>query len=694
MKCGSCGAEIHPGTQACPFCGLLVQGQSRQPESSIFSTILIAVGGAVVLCVALAGIAFIIFRTQFRASPAYQESLRMARASPEIQALLGQPIQEGWAIFAEMRHVYGSDFAEWTALIKGPKGSGRLEGVANRIGSSWHYSRLLFHLDGGEKVVDLTPPPARDPLLLGESKKKVLVVPLGPVSSAYLAWAPAYYKAKFGLSVEILPAISLNGSVWDAKRHQFAADNLIALMKAALPEKVKDQSTILIGVTSGDMYIQSFDWRYAINYRLDGRFAVLSEARLKPFRPFQNWNKALAISRLQKMLTKNIYLLCFDVPLSSDYTSAVSGGVMSPEEVDYMADQVIGAEGRWDSSVNGSEPTVSMTFAPGQDMIWNRDATTEPPTDVTSECFEADLKIGLLIQRKTDFYLEGDFPLQFVRVYRNKENDSRGFGVGTNDSLDMFIEGEPNKYLQVAREDGARVRFNRDLPHDHAGKQAYSSGPYNGRVFSYGTLFFFGFDSDIQTSDGWHYLFPFRRTAKIEQKQTALTGYSDPQGRRYEMVRNDAGDLLSITTPAGKWLHFESDEQHRYRRIEDSEGRVVNCDYDAKGRLVRVSDSEGKIEAYRYDDKNNMVAAEDGTGHVLMAANYTPDGSISSQTLSDGRTFAYGYDKNPAGEITQVRFTDPRGFVTLFRYVGKQYVQSLPSKSPDAKQSEAQPFLE
>ena len=206
-----------------------------------------------------------------------------------------------------MRRTSGSDFAEWTGPLKGPKGHGWLSGVANHTGSSWHYGRPIFTASDG-RIADLTPHPTRDPLLAGESKKEVILVPLGSIPNSYLAWAPEYYRARFALNVEVLPPIPLSSSVWNARRRQFIAEDLISLMKRALPEKTQDQSAILIGITSADMYIRSYDWNYAINYREDGRFSVVSTARLRPSLFFQKWNSALEFSRLQKMITKNIYV--------------------------------------------------------------------------------------------------------------------------------------------------------------------------------------------------------------------------------------------------------------------------------------------------------------------------------------------------------------------------------------------------
>jgi YD repeat-containing protein len=188
--------------------------------------------------------------------------------------------------------------------------------------------------------------------------------------------------------------------------------------------------------------------------------------------------------------------------------------------------------------------------------------------------------------------------------------------------------------------------------------------------------------------------FPFPSGSEDGGQVHVLSSYSDPQGRRYELDRNQGGDLQSITTPTGKWLHFKRDEKNRFRHIEDSEGHVVNYDYDSAGRLIRVSDSQGNTEVYRYDEKSQIVAVVDGQGHVQMEITYSPDGWITGQALADGRTFQYEYRRGKDGSLAQIRFTDPRGYVTLFDYVGQQYLQSLPSKSADPKQADAQPFLE
>src|SRR5215472_2346490 len=96
MKCSSCGAELQPGTKACPYCGVLAQGSASRPGSPIVTGILIVAGGTIAFCVLIIAAGLLLLRAQFRANPAYQESLAMARSSPDVQNFLGRPIKEGW----------------------------------------------------------------------------------------------------------------------------------------------------------------------------------------------------------------------------------------------------------------------------------------------------------------------------------------------------------------------------------------------------------------------------------------------------------------------------------------------------------------------------------------------------------------------------------------------------------------------
>src|SRR4029077_3822983 len=134
------------------------------------------------------------------------------------------------------------------------------------------------------------------------------LIPLGLDEPESVAWAPPYYKAKLGIDVTVLPAVPLDSNLIDQKRNQLDGDRCIdEFLPRKYPELARDPFAIVVAVTSHDIYAPSLGWTYAENLRSEGRFAVVSSARLHP--PAVFGNPEWLNSRLQKLLTKNIAIL-------------------------------------------------------------------------------------------------------------------------------------------------------------------------------------------------------------------------------------------------------------------------------------------------------------------------------------------------------------------------------------------------
>ncbi|MGC2421937.1 MAG: cytochrome c oxidase assembly factor Coa1 family protein [Candidatus Acidiferrales bacterium] len=611
-------------------------------------------------------------------SGAYRASINIAKSSPDLKRILGGGIHPQWFPVGSALPRYNSDFAEWSVTLSGSAGEGRLYGVANNVGGHWEFSRLTFVAAKDGSKIDLTPTPSRLELP-AVGAKKVYLIPLGLATEQSLNWAPEYYRAKLGIDVEILPPEDMDPSEEDQARHQYIAEKCVHLIVQSHRDLATDPSAILIGVTSQDMFIRAYNWKYAENFREEGRLGIVSAARLQPTEYPGKWNKELLNSRLEKMLTKNIVALYFNLPLSNDYTSILSAGVLSGNEVDYMSSRIVGAEGRWDPIFVQGDPLVSLTAAPGKPAIWTMDVAGRSVPDTRVDFFTVDLALGLFIQRKFDFFLDDQYPLAFARVYRNNDDRSREFGVGTCDSLDIFLVGRMGDSIDLIREDGGRAHFVYTAPKPGEPSQLYLASTTMGQF----KQAVYGDDGvwRVTSKDGWTYIFPYRPKAQ-ETQVTVLTGFIDPAGRKYDMTRDDSGDLLSITTPSGKWLHFEHDGGHRVRRIQDSLGRVVQYDYNSRGQLIRVSDSEGHSESYTYDDRNEMLSVVDAAGNPLLTNQYTSGGLITGQVLADGGHFEYWYRFETRNVISQSMFTEPNGLITYFEYGPGGYFQSLPTPPP------------
>ena len=499
-------------------------------------------------------------------STAYTSSLQTALSSPGVQSALGSGIRAKQPVFGFLFPFGGSQFAQWSVTLSGSRGSGHLYGVANWTNGVWDFSRLVFEPEGnrsGDKI-DLTP--VRRLQLPAVPAKNVYLLPIGMAEGESLQWAPAYYKAKLGIDVKVLAPIPLDPRLIDPARNQLNTEKWIEFMAQKYPEISRDPASILIGVTASDMYIPAYDWSYVENMRDEGRFGMVSSARLHPLSLLGKRNPEWLTSRVQKLLTKNLVMLYFDLPLSSDYTSLLSGGVLSGFQIDRMGGDVIGAEGQWDSFVESGDPVVTIYDGPGDKLLWKMQYTESALPDTATQTFRVDTGVGLIILRKADFVFEDDPAMQFTRIHRNQDDRSRAFGIGGSDSFEIFLGGQMGVAIDLIMEDGVRIHYNHLPPATGQTGDTYQSGWDREGRFQNTQLVFDGKTWRIKTADGWTYMFPYTPNA-LPQNVTVLTGLIDPEGREYKMERDSFGALVSISSPSGNWLHFENDSEHRISKI-------------------------------------------------------------------------------------------------------------------------------
>ena len=166
---------------------------------------------------------------------------------------------------------------------------------------------------------------------------KIYFVPLGDFSPAKVEGLVAYYRDEYGISVGTLPAVPLNPSVVNSERQQLVAEAVIELIKAANPDLVEDPGAILIGLTGEDMYISQYSWRFTFSWRQEGRYAVVSDARMSI--RSRGVSAETVLIRLRKMVTKNIGILYYRLPQSDDPRSVLYKNVGGIEELDYMGEE-------------------------------------------------------------------------------------------------------------------------------------------------------------------------------------------------------------------------------------------------------------------------------------------------------------------------------------------------------------------
>jgi predicted Zn-dependent protease len=147
----------------------------------------------------------------------------------------------------------------------------------------------------------------------------------------------AHYRAKYGIEATVLEPASVDPGAWDEQRRQLVAEEVIGSLKASHPSVVADPGAVVIGLVTKDVYIRGrTDWAWAFGLRSEGRFAVVSTARM-------SWPEGLAeddqvANRLRKMLSRYIGLLYFGLPMSGDPGSVLYESLGGVDDLDRMGE--------------------------------------------------------------------------------------------------------------------------------------------------------------------------------------------------------------------------------------------------------------------------------------------------------------------------------------------------------------------
>lgn len=168
---------------------------------------------------------------------------------------------------------------------------------------------------------------------------KIYLVPLGGFSNAAVEDLASYYRKKYSLPVETLPNVDLAPTAMNPERQQLIAEAAVKIMKQANPDLSNDPQAILIGLTTEDMYIDQYDWRFSFSWREQGKYAVVSSGRmnLRPGRKPVSEDQIR--TRLRKMVTKNIGVLYYHLAQSDDPRSVLYRNVGGIRELDYMGEE-------------------------------------------------------------------------------------------------------------------------------------------------------------------------------------------------------------------------------------------------------------------------------------------------------------------------------------------------------------------
>jgi predicted Zn-dependent protease len=165
-------------------------------------------------------------------------------------------------------------------------------------------------------------------------------VPVGDVSSDLMAQMASGLRIRFPGPLSVLPALAVDSTGYDDGRHQAIAENLIASVQQRYAALLREPDARIIAITPEDMYIRTERWAFAFSLRdMSDHVAIVSFARMRPETFGNTPDETLLESRLRKMVTKNIGIMCYGFPLSENPRSVLYGSIGGTDELDLMTEE-------------------------------------------------------------------------------------------------------------------------------------------------------------------------------------------------------------------------------------------------------------------------------------------------------------------------------------------------------------------
>jgi predicted Zn-dependent protease len=167
----------------------------------------------------------------------------------------------------------------------------------------------------------------------------VYLLPIGDVPSDLMEQMALRLRRRFPIPLTVLPAAALDPTAYDDRRGQAVADNLIASIAGQYASLLREADARIIAVTAYDMYIRTEQWAFAFSLRgVNNRIAVVSYARMQPNLFGNAPDEVLLHSRVRKMVTKDIGIMCYGFPMSQNPRSVLYGLIGGTDELDVMTE--------------------------------------------------------------------------------------------------------------------------------------------------------------------------------------------------------------------------------------------------------------------------------------------------------------------------------------------------------------------
>ncbi len=131
------------------------QAAAKRGRGCLWWAIPLGCLGVLVICGGIGGSAWFFGMNYLKESAPYKTATTLAQNNPQVQEILGDNIQPGWAIQGKMAIENNDGSVDMSIPLTGSKGSGRVHIRGTAVGDEWHYDEIYFTSDSGQDRIDL-----------------------------------------------------------------------------------------------------------------------------------------------------------------------------------------------------------------------------------------------------------------------------------------------------------------------------------------------------------------------------------------------------------------------------------------------------------------------------------------------------------------------------------------------------------
>lgn len=513
----------------------------------------------------------------------------------------------------------------------------------------------------------------------------IYLVQLTPHTAAYSANDLAtWLRTRYGLDARTLPPEPLPKPTWHGWRRQHMAETIYAEIRRAHPALATDQNAYLIGLTDADMYSVGERWSSTFTERY-GQAAIISSALLEDGQGWwgraadQKAEQANVQARTRRVLLKDVALLYWHLPVNNDPSSLLH----QPEDPDLPTEDIYESDldpaaSRW-GQLEG-EPCLYFWYSAKtglQITPWRLIGSCSIPTpqqNESTELFEVDLRLGTMVDRRTDVWIPGEVPIAFERALRpGWKGGSNPFGASGTDSYDGFLASADNIFISVVGDDGGRFQLVRDpIWLSWLSLTKYVDTEYSGQLYEMRWRTSPYPHYDLRRFDGE--IAAYLPCDTPTPTYCYLNGVTEAGGQQLKFDRGFDRRLLQLTSSTSGWLKVDYETGPQIEGLADSRGHTVRYGYNAQNQLTSVKYSSGETLLFEYDDANELTAfsaaPDDKTKpKVLLRCEYQ-NGLLTRQVLADGSAYLYKYGPMDDHQARTATVDAPDGEVYTIRRYG------------------------